>query len=580
MKYLIVFLALIGIFGAANAEETFFGYSSVDPPISEITPRKPTAINVMFQYTSGPYALTELTPKVEISPESVIDFVKIDVEPIEINQREIRRMPIILTVDQNIEHEKIFLSISFSGKHFQTGSVYKSSWIESLTLDIAPKDTIEISLGDCKPVDIDFEISGGKASVICKSQSDNAVKAFVDAKSNGTITLDIPKHVLYALGSTDCRLDNDFLVFYDGKGIASDIHGKSDSNLVSVDFEPGIHEIQVIGFTIIPDPSPAQYCGIVENHSKLYLAPLDQIQHDMKPTQIICNDDLVLVYKYDDSPACVNRDTIPKLIQRGWIDVDPRLEAEKNIPKFLCEMYGGGFFDGTGECMDLGSIRKCQMLGGVWNEKCMVPRQAKGIETEPDPNPTPEPEPEQTSEEERLQQEKQDQARTQTQKEIMADYRGNQHQVDAISKYREQFEPGYFLEQFVVPNKQNFKKDEVINFVVGQWGYQPEKCVSYIVKGYFKPYHNYEDPFYVEKISQWESTECNRIISSDSNGHVIVNMQPMPGIPEEHQTCGTPGEYRILVQNPKDETHVEWGYYTCQRDKLVGEPQPWMELPE
>ncbi|MGY5148319.1 MAG: hypothetical protein ACW9W4_10015 [Candidatus Nitrosopumilus sp. bin_7KS] len=59
-----------------------------------------------------------------------------------------------------------------------------------------------------------------------------------------------------------------------------------------------------------------------------------------------------------------------------------------------------------------------------------------------------------------------------------------------------------------------------------------------------------------------------------------MNTNPLPGILEEHLTCNNPGEYRILVRNLNDEPQVEWGYYTCQRDKLVGEPQPWMEIPE
>ena len=162
----------------------------------------------------------------------------------------------------------------------------------------------------------------------------------------------------------------------------------------------------------------------------------------------------------------------------------------------------------------------------------------------------------------------------------MTDYRGYQHQIDANNKYRDEFELSYFLEQFVIPNKPNFDKNQVINFIVGHWGYQPEKCISYDVKGYFKPYENY-DPFYAEKISESENAqECDSVISSDSNGYLIVNMNPMPGIPEEHQTCNNPGEYRILLRNLNDEAQVEWGYYTCQRDKLVGDPQPWMAIPE
>ena len=377
-----------------KSEETISGFSSIDPPISEITPRKPTDLRILFQYTSGPHAIDNLVPIIEITPESAAPFVHIETEPTEITQREIRRLSAKLTVDEQIQHEKIFLSISFVGNHFLSSSdvLYKSSWTESLTLNIAPKDYIGIALGDCEPIDIDYEISDGKISMICKSQDTNSVKVFVDANSNGTFTLDIPKHILYALGSDDCRLDNDFFVLYDGEEIIYNITGKESSNLVEVDFTSGIHEIEIIGAYIIPDPSPIQYCGIVENYQKMYLPPLDQMQHDMQPSQIRCNDDLILVYKNDNSPACVNRDTIPKLIQRGWIDADTRADTAENIPKFLCEHYGGGFFDSTGECMDLGSKRKCLMLGGVWDKKCIVLEQVgKGIGTEPDFSPHPEP---------------------------------------------------------------------------------------------------------------------------------------------------------------------------------------------
>lgn len=202
--------------------------------------------------------------------------------------------------------------------------------------------------------------------------------------------------------------------------------------------------------------------------------------------------------------------------------------------------------------------------------------------TEPETNPEPEPEPELISEEENIRHQKQNQAKLQTQKEIVIDYRGNQHQIDAINKYREDFEPGYFLEQFILSNKQNFEKDEVMNFIVVQWGYQPQECSYSQVIGYFKPYSNYEDYFYAEKISEWEKPKdlCRPAIYSDSNGYVIVDMRSVPGIPDEHQTCNEPGEYRILVRNLKDKSQVQWGYYTCQRDKLAGEPQPWMSLPE
>jgi hypothetical protein len=54
----------------------------------------------------------------------------------------------------------------------------------------------------------------------------------------------------------------------------------------------------------------------------------------------------------------------------------------------------------------------------------------------------------------------------------------------------------------------------------------------------------------------------------------------MPPATGTHETCTIPGEYRVAASNPDDESKMEWGYFTCQKGKLVGESQPWMELPE
>ncbi len=122
--------------------------------------------------------------------------------------------------------------------------------------------------------------------------------------------------------------------------------------------------------------------------STVFESPLKQFRSETTFNETQCRDSLILVMRHNGSPACVNFDTIPKLIQRGWIDTDPRAEADKNIPKYLCELYGGGFFDETGECMDVESSYKCQMSGGEWDGKCMIPNyMGKGIGTEADFDP-------------------------------------------------------------------------------------------------------------------------------------------------------------------------------------------------
>jgi len=191
--------------------------------------------------------------------------------------------------------------------------------------------------------------------------------------------------------------------------------------------------------------------------------------------------------------------------------------------------------------------------------------------SEPEPRPIPDSESLQ-------QQQKQQQAKLRVQETIMTDFRGHEYDISAINKYRNEFKTDYFLEQFIFSNKQNYEKDDLINFIFAEWGYQQQECTSPKVEVYLRPYENYDS---IEKISEWQKSEeeCHSI-SSDLNGYLIVNIRHMPGIFEPHETCTIPGEYRIIASNLEDESKKEYGYYTCQKEKLVGEPQPWMELPE
>lgn len=62
----------------------------------------------------------------------------------------------------------------------------------------------------------------------------------------------------------------------------------------------------------------------VKDHvkEKTIILPLKQFKSGVPISEIECKDDLVLLQKYDGTPACVREQTIPKLIERGWI-LDP-----------------------------------------------------------------------------------------------------------------------------------------------------------------------------------------------------------------------------------------------------------------
>ena len=62
---------------------------------------------------------------------------------------------------------------------------------------------------------------------------------------------------------------------------------------------------------------------LVEN---LIKTPLDQFKSGISSENIVCIDSLVLLQKYDDTPACVSLETAPRLVERGWTLVEPAID--------------------------------------------------------------------------------------------------------------------------------------------------------------------------------------------------------------------------------------------------------------
>jgi hypothetical protein len=54
-------------------------------------------------------------------------------------------------------------------------------------------------------------------------------------------------------------------------------------------------------------------------HVNFFMPPLKFAKEGIPPDEIQCRNNFILIQKYDGSPACVNRETIPKLFERGWM---------------------------------------------------------------------------------------------------------------------------------------------------------------------------------------------------------------------------------------------------------------------
>jgi len=169
------------------------------------------------------------------------------------------------------------------------------------------------------PIDLDYEIDGGTVTDICKSKKTNSVITKINAKQDGQLTIIIPKKVVYSLSNTDCKDDSsDLMILLDNEEAipVKSIHTKKD-NTITVGFSKGTHTIEFIGFTILPSPSPAQYCGIVMGFDSQYLPPKFQLGRGMTPEQIRCNDGLVLIILKNEKPVCVKPYIGDQLIKRN-----------------------------------------------------------------------------------------------------------------------------------------------------------------------------------------------------------------------------------------------------------------------
>ena len=59
-------------------------------------------------------------------------------------------------------------------------------------------------------------------------------------------------------------------------------------------------------------------CIIPLTDSKKNISPLEQLKKGISHSDIKCNYDMTLMFKYDGMPACIKDQNVSRLIQRGW----------------------------------------------------------------------------------------------------------------------------------------------------------------------------------------------------------------------------------------------------------------------
>jgi predicted secreted protein with PEFG-CTERM motif len=98
---------------------------------------------------------------------------------------------------------------------------------------------------------IGYEITGGKLLGIKPAVESNSLIISIDATSDGSLTLTIPRSVLDA--TINNGEDDDFFVLIDGEEVDFDETTTSTERTLTIAFPAGAEEIEIIGTYVVPE---------------------------------------------------------------------------------------------------------------------------------------------------------------------------------------------------------------------------------------------------------------------------------------------------------------------------------------
>ena len=97
---------------------------------------------------------------------------------------------------------------------------------------------------------VGYEITGGKLLSVMPDVDANSLIISVDASEDGSLTLTIPRSVLDA---TINGGDDEFFVLVDGEEVDFDETTSSTSRTLTIPFQAGAEEIEIIGTFVVPE---------------------------------------------------------------------------------------------------------------------------------------------------------------------------------------------------------------------------------------------------------------------------------------------------------------------------------------
>jgi len=131
-------------------------------------------------------------------------------------------------------------------------TIEKSFEFFSMQTLIETKDTFEVDAGSYGTFDVDYTIRGATVKDMRVDPVALALLVILETDDDGVITLKLPRE------SIDAKImngqDDDFIILIDGAEVPyTDVSTNSESRTISIDFEEGDLDIEIIGTFVVPE---------------------------------------------------------------------------------------------------------------------------------------------------------------------------------------------------------------------------------------------------------------------------------------------------------------------------------------
>ena len=135
---------------------------------------------------------------------------------------------------------------------FGEGNIAETQFAFSPKTETSETKTFEVDAGNHGTFDVEYSIEGGTVKNMLVDEEIFALIVIIESTDDGSISLEIPRYALDAKKQDET--DDIFIIIIDGiEAPYQETITDSNSRVITINFEQGDSDIEIIGTTIIPE---------------------------------------------------------------------------------------------------------------------------------------------------------------------------------------------------------------------------------------------------------------------------------------------------------------------------------------